>query len=80
LKTYKSLQIRDVILNCGLGYREFYAYGDKIRYYSSPNNNFVELKMYETYIEDEIELLIEQIGISLEEFNRLYKLAKKHEL
>jgi hypothetical protein len=63
-----------------LNFEEFFSFGDKIRYYFNPDNRFVEVVMNYKYIEDEIELLVEQIGISLDEFNRLYRLAKKHQL
>ena len=79
---YKSLQIRKVILNCGRNFKEFYPIGDNLglRFYFTPENEMVELKMRESYIEEEIELLVQQIGISLEEFKILYRKARKHQL
>ena len=51
-----------------------------LHYYFSPDARIVELKVHETYIEEEIELLVPQIGISLETFKELYQKAKKHKL
>jgi hypothetical protein len=82
LKEYKSLQIRKVILNCGRNLKEFYPINNNlgIRYYILPDGDVIELKMNENYIEEEINLLVIQIGISIEEFENLYKRARKHQL
>ncbi|MGI0000175.1 MAG: hypothetical protein ACRD6Q_03030 [Nitrososphaeraceae archaeon] len=76
------MQIRQVILKCGLNFQEFYPISNEydLRYYSNPENKFVELKMREEYLEEEIELLCPQIGISLEEFKELNRRARKHKL
>jgi hypothetical protein len=76
----KSLQIRDVILNCGKGFSEWNVIQENIRYYYNPDNAFVELKMREDYIKEEIELLVELIGITFEDFEILYRKARKHKL
>ena len=69
---YIPQQIRDVILKCGMNYKEWNE-KDTICYYVHPSGSIVQLNMKETYTEEEINLLVTQIGISLEQFEQLYK-------
>ena len=72
LTVYNSQKIRDVILKCGLNYKELNE-KDIIRHYVHPSGSIVQLDMNKNYLEEEINLLVTQIGLSLEQFEQLYK-------
>ncbi|MGN6346523.1 MAG: hypothetical protein ACTHME_02355 [Candidatus Nitrosocosmicus sp.] len=72
MTVYNPQKIRDVILKCGLDYKELNG-EDIIRYYVHPSGSLVQLDMNENYMEEEINLLVTQIRISLEQFEQLYK-------
>ena len=72
MTVYNPQQIRDVILKCGLNYKESNEKDIK-RNYVHPSGSVVHLDMNKNYIEEEINSLVTQIGISLEQFEQLYK-------
>lgn len=72
MTVYNPQQIRDVILKCGLNYKESNE-KDIMRNYIHPSGSVVQLDMNKNYAEEEINSLVTQIGISLEQFEQLYK-------
>ena len=58
-----------------MGFTEHFLVGDipYITYFSNPEDGFVELKVHERYEEEEIEEMCSLLGISVEQFNNLYR-------
>ncbi|HEY6536068.1 MAG TPA: hypothetical protein VIY08_09805 [Candidatus Nitrosocosmicus sp.] len=72
MTVYDLQQIRDVILKCGLNYKEVNEKDIK-RNYVHPSGSIVHIDMNKKCAEEEINFLVTQIGISLEQFEQLYK-------
>ena len=80
MEHYHPQTIRHVIKYLGKGFSEIYTpHSNSIRYFQN-KERLVELKMDEDYLDIEVELLCTQLGIRVEDFEVLYRKARKHKL
>jgi hypothetical protein len=79
LKTYNPREIKRILKD--MGYTEIippeHAEHNLIYY---EKDELFELKMDEEYLPLQIELICERIGFKIEEFEKHYKLTKKHKI
>jgi hypothetical protein len=76
LKVYEPRIIRQMILELNDGFSEIIPDDPNIRYFQN-TEVLVELRMDEEYIEDQIELICERLGLSTRDFDRFYRFTKK---